>query len=148
MIFVNLCTKEISVAHKVFCSHLWLRSNHQKKNLRASVRQLLKHQKCVPIRLQCIIAADRNGDWEGHLIAVQQLLPMFAECDSINYLCYGSSYLELMQHLPVDHPAVYSEFMHHHFVMKCNSGSFNAVAADHSKVPKKVHLGSSVKHAR
>ena len=34
--------------------------------------------------LKDIIAADRNGDWEGHLLSVQKILPTFAECDSIN----------------------------------------------------------------
>ena len=32
--------------------------------------------------LQDLIAPDREGDWEGHLLAVQNLLPIF----SINYL--------------------------------------------------------------
>lgn len=38
--------------------------------------------------------ADRNGDWEGHLHSVQELKPVSRESDSINYLCYGSRYLE------------------------------------------------------
>ena len=33
--------------------------------------------------LQNLIAADGEGDWEGHLLAVQNLLPIFRECDSI-----------------------------------------------------------------
>ena len=36
--------------------------------------------------LKVLIAADRDGDWEGHLLAVQNLLPIFRESDSINYL--------------------------------------------------------------
>ena len=39
--------------------------------------------------LKDLITADRNGDWENHLLSVQKLLPIFAECDSINYLRYG-----------------------------------------------------------
>ena len=37
-------------------------------------------------KIKNLIAADRNGDWEAHLQAVQELIPMFAECDSIHYL--------------------------------------------------------------
>ena len=38
-----------------------------------------------------LIAADRTGDWEGHLDAVENLLPIFRGCDSINYLRYATS---------------------------------------------------------
>ena len=41
-------------------------------------------------KLKMLIASDRNGDWEGHLQAVQDLLPVFCESDSFNYLRYGS----------------------------------------------------------
>ena len=37
-----------------------------------------------------LIDADREGDWQGHLQTVQDLLPIFRECDSLNYLRYGS----------------------------------------------------------
>ena len=37
-----------------------------------------------------LIAADRNGGWEAHLQAVQELIPICAECDSIHYFRYGS----------------------------------------------------------
>ena len=36
-----------------------------------------------------LIASKRDGDWEGHFQAVQDLLPIFCESDSINYLHYG-----------------------------------------------------------
>ena len=52
--------------------------------------------------LKNLIASDRDGDWEGHLQAVQDLLPIFRECDSINYLRYASWYLEKMRKLPVE----------------------------------------------
>ena len=40
--------------------------------------------------LKNLIAPDRDGDSEGHLQAVQDILPIFCECDSINYLRYAS----------------------------------------------------------
>ena len=47
--------------------------------------------------LNNLIASDRDGDWEGHLQEVQDLLPIFRECDSINYLRYASWYVEKMR---------------------------------------------------
>ena len=35
--------------------------------------------------LQDLICADRTGDWENHLRTVEKLLPIFQQCDSINY---------------------------------------------------------------
>ena len=40
--------------------------------------------------LKALIAADREGDWQAHLQAMQNLLPVFRECDSVNYLRYAS----------------------------------------------------------
>ena len=45
------------------------------------------------LSLKNFIVADRNGYWNGHLQAVQDLLPLFRECESINYLRYASLYL-------------------------------------------------------
>ena len=80
--------------------------------------------------LKNLIAADRNGDWNGHLQAVQDLLPLFRECDSINYLRYASLYLEQMRNLEVSHPDVHAQFQLDHFVVKEKDGSFNAVSPD------------------
>ena len=67
--------------------------------------------------LQNLIAADCEGDWEGHLLAVQNLLPISRECDSINYLRYAS-YLEMMRKLPEEHPNIYKQFMDGCFIVK------------------------------
>ena len=61
--------------------------------------------------LKDLITADRNGDWEGHLQAVQNVMPLFQECDSVNYLRYASLYLEQMWQLPENHPEIYEKFM-------------------------------------
>ena len=79
--------------------------------------------------LKYLVAADR-GDWETHLLLVQNILPIFREFDSINHLQYGSLYLENMCHLLEEHPEIYTKFMQGHFVVKQRYGSFNAVAGD------------------
>ena len=80
--------------------------------------------------LNDLIAADRTGNWDAHLQAVQNLLPLFRESDSINYLKYASLYLEQMRRLPVDHPEIHVMFMSRHFVVPQINGSFNAVSPD------------------
>ena len=80
--------------------------------------------------LQDLVCADRDGNWEKHLLSVQKLLPIFAECDSINYLRYASFYLEKMRKLEEEHPEIHAEFLKGNFVVKSNAGSFNAVAPD------------------
>ena len=63
------------------------------------------------------VAADRNRDWEGHLQPVQELLPVFCECDSINYFRYSSWHLEKMRKLPTEHPEMYQKFMEGNFLL-------------------------------
>ena len=95
--------------------------------------ELCRYWNLVIQNIQCLkdlVWADHSGDWECHLQAVQKALPIFAECDSINYQRYGSLYLELMRKLPESHPEIYREFMKGNFVVKTNTGMFNAVAPD------------------
>ena len=68
--------------------------------------------------LKALIAADREGDWQAHLQVMQNLLPVFRECDSINYLRYAFWYVEEMRKLPQDHPEIYEKFIQGHFVVK------------------------------
>ena len=63
-------------------------------------------------------AAHRGGDWEAHLLAVQNILPIIREFDSINYLRYGCLYLENMRCLPEEHPEIYTKFIQGNFVVK------------------------------
>ena len=80
--------------------------------------------------LKDLVAADREGNWLGHLQAVQNLLPVFCESGSINYLRYGSWYLEKMRMLPTEHPEVYAEFLKGKFVVQTHTGSFKATSPD------------------
>ena len=58
----------------------------------------------VPNLLQDLICADRTGDWEKHLRTVEKLLPIFQQCDSINYLRYANFYLEKLRQIPDEFP--------------------------------------------
>ena len=80
--------------------------------------------------LKDLVTADREDDWEAHLLAVQNILPIFQEFYRISYLRYGSLYLANMRRLPKEHAEVYSKFMQGRFVVKQRYGSFNAVAED------------------
>ena len=55
--------------------------------------------------LNDVVAADRQENWEGHLQVIQILLPFFMS-GSINYLRYGSRYLEKIRKLFHEVPEV------------------------------------------
>ena len=80
--------------------------------------------------LKNLIAADREGNWKGHLQAIQDLLPIFCESGSFNYQRYGSVYLEFMRKLPADYPIIYDQFKKGKFVVKTNTAFFRAVGPD------------------
>ncbi|KAG8173414.1 hypothetical protein JTE90_021680 [Oedothorax gibbosus] len=80
--------------------------------------------------LKFLVAADRNGDWDSHLQAIQNLLPVFREFDSINYLRYVSWYLEKMRCLEEEHPEVYHKFKAGNFAVRQTKRPFTAVSPD------------------
>ena len=79
--------------------------------------------------LKDVIATDRNGNWDGLLQLVQNLMLVFQDCDSINCLQYASLYLE-MRSLLQEHPEIHEKFKLGHFVVKENDGLFKAVLPD------------------
>ena len=81
-------------------------------------------------KIKNLIAADRNGDWEAHLQAVQELIPIFAECDSIHYFRYGSYHLEFMRKLPEKFPTIFNAFKAGMFVVCTSDRLFSAVSPD------------------
>ena len=88
-------------------------------------------------KLKNFKAADREGNCDAHLQAIQDILPIFCESDHYNYQRYGSIYLEKMRKLPSEHPSIYKEFKGGNFVVKTNKGYFNAVGAD-MKLEQKI----------
>ena len=80
--------------------------------------------------IKVFIAADRTGGWEGHLEAVENLLPIFRGCDSINYLHYATFCLESMLRIPTDHPTIYEMFIKGYFAIKGSHRKFSGVSPD------------------
>ena len=74
--------------------------------------------------------ADREGNWDLHLHSVQAILPLFAGCDRINYLRWGSVYLVDMRQLPLNAPFVYQNFKAGKFSVKRTEGKFVAIGPD------------------
>ena len=93
------------------------------------VRYLETLPKLVNI-LKHLISADREGNWKGHLQAIQDMIPVLCQDGSVNYQRYCSLYLEMMRQLPEEHPSIYKELMEGKFVVTTSAGFFNAVAPD------------------
>ena len=79
--------------------------------------------------MKSLVAADRNGDWQSPIQAVLDLLPIFRECD-INYLRYGSFYLEKVKMIRLEYPSVCEQFMLRKFVVQTEHGGFKANSPD------------------
>ena len=62
------------------------------------------------LRMLQFIRAERNGDWELHLITTKQLVPLFFSMDRTNYSRWLPVYLCDMAMLEKDHPDVFREF--------------------------------------
>ena len=54
-----------------------------------------------------LVVADRDGDWNLHVGAVQAAMPIFQSFDAINYLRYSSFYLEKIQVIKESYPTLY-----------------------------------------
>ena len=78
--------------------------------------------------LHNLISTDREVDWEGHLQAIQDLLPVFCQANCINYLRYATWYLEKVQTLDQKHPDIHNEFLAGGFVVQTSVGTFKVVS--------------------
>ena len=109
------------------------------------VRYLETLLKLVNI-FKIFISAEKEGNWKGHLQAIQDMIPVFCPTGSVSYQRYCSVYLEMMRQLPEEHPSIFKEFMEGKFLVKTSAGFFNAVAPDikleqHIQRSKKVAGG-------
>ena len=77
-----------------------------------------------------IISSDCEGNFALHMATVENSLPIFRESDSLNYLRYGSFYLESTKLLQNVHPEIFQRLLQGQFVVKDHTGFFNAVAPD------------------
>ena len=75
---------------------------------------------------------------------VQDLLPIFCESDSINYLHYGLWYMKKMQKLPLDYLEMYQEFLEGKFVVKSNQGYSNSVSREKLEQTKQRSSKSAI----
>lgn len=57
------------------------------------------------------IQAERTGNWNLHLVAVGQMMNLFAATGLINYAKSSRLYLQLMQELPTNFSIALSSFM-------------------------------------
>ena len=88
-----------------------------------------------------MLRADREGNWNLHLDALQRSLYEFAAWDSFNYLRWGSVYLEEMRLLKDTCPHVFEHFSGGSFSIKTNEGKFTAVGGD-QKLEQTINLAS------
>ena len=76
------------------------------------------------------VASDREGNWSLYVATIRDSLPIFAELDCINYLRYGSWYLEKIAALEDTHPELYRRFSIGQWVVQDRPGWFCAVGCD------------------
>ena len=81
-------------------------------------------------QLRNLLRADREGNWNLHLHAVKEIMPLFSVFDRTNYLRWCAVYIEDMQNLPEAAPDVYKAFLSGKFSVKRTPGEFNSVGVD------------------
>ena len=68
--------------------------------------------------VEMLVAADPDGNWKLHVAVVEEIMPLFLEFDSINYLRNASWYIKKIKALEIENPYLYGKFMQGHFVVK------------------------------
>ena len=76
------------------------------------------------------VVSNREGNWNLYVATVEDSMPIFAECDCINYLRYGSWYLEQIKVLEFTHPELYQCFSMGQWVIQDHPGWFCAIGGD------------------
>ena len=118
------CLNKISDLMKTF--NEYVKNRKAISQLCGYFEQILEISK----KITNLIAADRNGGRESHLQAVQELIPICAECGSIHYFRYGSYHLEFMRKLPEKFPAIVNAFKARMFVVCTSDKLFSAFSPD------------------
>ena len=67
--------------------------------------------------LKRFLLAERTGDWELHLLSVQEMLPYLAAAGHNLYTKSAYIYLSQMQNLKATYPDIYAHFMRGHHVV-------------------------------
>ena len=89
--------------------------------------------------LHYVISADGEWDWEGHLQAIQDLLPVFCEAGCINHLRYATWYLKKMRRLDQEHPDIHIKFLAGKFVVQISVGTFKASLSADIKLEQTIN---------
>ena len=90
------------------------KSNHAEKSRTASL--WFQYQDIIAVIRQ-LITADRIGDWELHLEAIQQALPIFAVTGHFNYTKSANLYLQSIMNLQSTNKNVHDRFKAGKFVV-------------------------------
>ena len=78
--------------------------------------------------VEMLVAADRDGKWKLHLAVAEELMQVFLEFDSINYVRHAPWYLEQIKAL--ENPYLNGKLIQGHFVVKDKRGKLNSVSPD------------------
>ena len=88
-----------------------------------------------------LVAADHDSNWKLHVLVVEELMLVFLEFDSINYLRHASWYLHWIKALETENLSAHETFMQEHFVVKDQQEKFNS-ASSNMKLEQKIQRGS------
>ena len=83
----------------------------------ATAKLWLQYVEMIGI-LHMFIKAERIGDWNLHLQAVQKMLPYFAAAGYNLYTKSDYIYLQKMQQLSESHPDIYTSFLNGYHVIR------------------------------
>lgn len=86
--------------------HISFKGFLEQKKEHRTARLCIQYSETIQI-LRSFIRAERTGDWDLHLRALQDMLPYFASSGCNLYPKSGYVYLMMMQNLDIDHLDVY-----------------------------------------
>ncbi len=111
-IMVDGISATSTLSSKALLHEIGDKMNSEKESIKnhRTAKLWLQYIEMIDI-LRMFIKAERIGDWNLHLQAVQEMLPYFAAAGHNLYAKSAYIYLQKMQQLPESHPAVYSSFL-------------------------------------
>ena len=123
VLYNELLSCKISISD--FDSNLLVNSvDEQMREVRRIIKQesrtaslWLEYQNIIGI-IRKLITADRIGDWNLHLEAIQQSLPIFAAAGHYSYSKSACLYLQSMLNLEISNQPVYEKFKGGNFIVR------------------------------
>ena len=105
-------TTRVEIADSKLLNDVWSKVENLRKEiaLNSETAQLwLQYANEIEV-VKLFIVAERVGDWNLHLVAIDRMLNLFAATGHLHYAKCGRLYLQLMQDLPNSHPWLYKKF--------------------------------------